>query len=157
MSRRVRVALVVLTMTAAVSFQAVSPATETAPGTDHPVMEAPVPEVKIRPVDRAALAPMHREIFDAVESERAEVEALNLRFTRAVLPADMLAIQKEIEALKKNGMIKVLEIQLRYAEEEGRSEVATQLETAIEAIRNPKRTRNSGETMLEKVGKAGGR
>lgn len=157
MSRTIRIGLAVLVLSAVGSFLAVSPAREASATTDASVMEAPVPEKEARPVDRARLTPMHLEILDHVESEAAQVEALNRRFIQAVLPVDRLAIQKEIEAIKKSGMIKVLEIQLRYAEEGGRSEAATQLKTAIEAIRNPRPLQTSQPTLLERMGPAGGR
>lgn len=91
-----------------------------------------------RAVDRSRLSPMHRDIADAVEEEKARVEELNRRYLATSLLADRIAIQKQIEAIKKEGLLTVLEIQLRYAELEGRSEVATQLRTTIEAVRNPK-------------------
>lgn len=91
-----------------------------------------------RSVDRSRLSPMHRDIADAVEAEKARVEELNRRYSTTSLLADRIAIQKDIEAIKKEGLLTVLEIQLRYAESEGRSEVATQLRTSIEAVRNPK-------------------
>jgi hypothetical protein len=91
-----------------------------------------------RAVDRSRLSPMHRDIADAVEAEKARVEELNRRYLTSSLLAERLAIQKQIEAIKQEGLLTALGIQLRYAELEGRSEVATQLRTTIEAIRNPK-------------------
>ena len=110
---------------------------------------APEPAVVATP--REKLSPMHREIFDAVEAERADVKALSTRYAGAALLSEKLEIQKQIEAVKRAGMILVFEIQLRYARAEGRAEVVRQLETAIDAVKNPKALENSGPTVLEKT------
>lgn len=100
--------------------------------------ESPVEPRAIRAVEPRNLSPMHREILESVELERARVEELNLRFARAVVLSEKLSIQREIEAIKLGGQVRVLEIQLRYARAAGRSDVVSQLEASIESIRNPK-------------------
>jgi hypothetical protein len=116
---------------AAQAAQPPAPATTPAPAVD-------------RAVERARLTPMHREIADAVETEQAAVEALNRRFLEAPQVTEKMAIQKEIEAIKKNGMLAVFEIQLRYAVADGRTAAAEQLRTTIEAMKNPKVTAEDG-------------
>jgi len=114
---------------------------------------AGAPEHTVQATPREKLSPMHREIFDAVEAERAQVEALSDRYALAVLPGQKLEIQKEIEAAKKAGIISVFEIQLRYARAEGRDPVVHQLENAIDAVKTPKIPQGSGPTVLEKAAK----
>jgi len=138
-------------------LHAAPPANEPGGPADAPVREAEPPKEGEVSMDVRNLSPMHREIFDAVEEERARVEDLNERFLRAALAQEKLAIQQEIEAVKRDGMIAVLEIQLRYATAEGRAEMAAQLETAIEAMKNPKLSEVSAPTMLERAGSAGGK
>lgn len=173
MNRRMYVfALALSTLFATDQLHAVSPAKVAGPATvgligGSPAAGAPrageapspgtssVPEKAPRPVDRAALTPMQREIFDAVETERKQIEELNHRFTRATLPDEKFLIQKEIESVKKHGMIRVFEIQVSYARAAGHEEAAIRLEAAIDGIRNPKRLPGSGETMLERAGSPG--
>jgi hypothetical protein len=148
-------ALVWLTLSAAAVVQVVSPPEPTQAETRaalaaQPSEEAPATtpvEAEVAPdaapataraVDRAPLSPMHRDIGAALKQEKALVEELNRRFLAAPLPTERIAIQKEIEAAKKNGMIAVFEIQLRYAEAEGKTTAVEQLRTTLEAIRNPK-------------------
>jgi hypothetical protein len=156
MNRRsyLKLALLVSLLSAG-AVRAASPAKEPVAVPDGPVaggpaVETPAPVSNTRVVDRSRLAPMHREILDAVESERAQVEELSLRYSRAVLPAEKIAIQKEIETIKKNGMIAVYEIQLRYARAAGREETVRQMEAAIEAIRNPKPAQGQVKRLLER-------
>jgi hypothetical protein len=143
--------LVGIAMLTTGSLKATSPVQDQTAGND---VATRLPESSGRPagIDRASLTPMHRDILDAVELERASVQALNQRFTQAVSPGEKLAIQQELESVKKAGMLAVLDIQLRYARAEGRTEVVQQLEAAVERVRNPSPMPGSGETLLQKAG-----
>ena len=133
-------ALSLVTLSAAGVVQAISPPAPTRAETEAAQAgqpSAPAPPLAPR-IERARLSPMHQEIEAAVEAERSSVDALNRRFLVAPLAREKLAIQKEIEAIKKNGMITIYEIQLRYATAEGRTAAVEQLRTTLEALRNPK-------------------
>jgi len=110
------------------------------------------PERTPRAVDRASLSPMHREILDATEGERSQVEELNRRFVTAMLASDKLAIQREIESIKKTGQIAVMEILLRYARAEGRAEAIRQMEATLEMLQHPNDARGIGPMMPGRVG-----
>jgi hypothetical protein len=156
--------MLIVAITAAVTFyagtlQAADHSRDTAPATPaadksvsgSPGMEALRPEKGAPRVDREKLSPMHREIYDAVESERAQIQALSRRFAQTDLAADRLTIQKEIESIKKGGQLTVLEIQLRYARAGKHDEAVRQLEKAIDALKNPKLPQGSGPTLLEQA------
>jgi TolA-binding protein len=123
------------------------------PAQDHSttsaINETKPPEARLVPVDVQNLTPMHREIRESLETEQARVQELNRRFIEAVLLSEKIAIQKEIEEIKKGGQVAVLEIQLRYARSEARPQDVKQLEAAIEALKNPKPLRGSGVPLVE--------
>jgi hypothetical protein len=95
------------------------------------------PQPGVRTISRQNLSPMHQEIFAALDQEKARVEELNAQATKNMPASEFLALQQQIEETKKAGQISVLEIQLRYAEQEGRQAQVAELSEALEMIRHP--------------------
>ena len=83
------------------------------------------------------LSPMHQEIAALQERLTQEVAELGQRFTAAADAQARLQIQLRIDKAKRDMQLGSLEIQLRYAQAEGREEVAAKLEQAIETFKNP--------------------
>jgi len=84
-----------------------------------------------------SLSPVMEEIGAAWEKSRLEVAGLEERFASASGEDEALAIQKEIERLLVEVELEILGIQARYAREEGRIEVAEEIEAAIESMTSP--------------------
>lgn len=89
-----------------------------------------------QPVTRA-MAPMFLEIQAQFEAESQKLKNLYTAFAAARDHDEALRIQLEIELLKRNTEIRVLEIQLEYASLAGKTTVANELSQAIESLKNP--------------------
>jgi hypothetical protein len=83
------------------------------------------------------LGPMHQEIAALNERLKVEVNELASRFAQASDPQQRLAIQRRIDEAKRSIHLGSLEIQLRYAQAEGREAAAALLTQAIEQFKNP--------------------
>jgi hypothetical protein len=88
----------------------------------------------------AHLTPMMAEIQAALEANREAVAYLAARFRAAADETEAMELAREIRSIKLEGRLGVLRIQLRYAQEEGRTEAAAELESAIERMTAPPRT-----------------
>ena len=95
------------------------------------------PEQRLPTMPREKMSPMHQEIFAALDQEKVRVEELNARATKDMPAAEFMALQQQIEETKKAAQISVLEIQLRYAQQEGRQAQVTELSEALDLIRHP--------------------
>ena len=91
----------------------------------------------VRTIPRDHMSPMHQEIFASLDQEIARVEQLNAQATKTMSAAEFLALQQQIEETKKAAQISVLEIQLRYAQEQGRQAQVAELSEALDMIRHP--------------------
>ena len=95
------------------------------------------PQTTIPAMPRDKMSPMHREIFAALDQEKVRVDELNARTTKNMSAEEFLALQQQIEEAKKSAQISVLEIQLKYAQTEGRQAQVSELSEALELIRHP--------------------
>ena len=86
---------------------------------------------------RKDMTPMHQEIFAALDQEKAQVDELNARVNKNMPASEFLALQQQIEETKKAAQVSVLEIQLRYAEQEGRQAQVAELTESLDLIRHP--------------------
>jgi hypothetical protein len=83
-------------------------------------------------------SPFAREVARRIESEGRALVELHRRFEAAKDTPTALAIQQEIEALKRETEVFLLRLQAERARREGRPELAARIEQAIETITNPK-------------------
>jgi|GEM_PF-6542107 len=88
-------------------------------------------------LSRQEMSPMHQEIFAALDQEKARIDELNATVDQNMPAAQFLALQQQIEETKKAAQVSVLEIQLRYAETEGRQAQVAELTEALELVRHP--------------------
>ena len=95
------------------------------------------PTAGLPTLPREKMSPMHQEIFATLDQEKARVDELNAQATKNMSAAEFLALQQQIEETKKGAQISVLEIQLRYAQAEGRQVQVSELSEAIDMIRHP--------------------
>ncbi len=92
------------------------------------------------PISRPLLLQrMASELAGARSAFRDELARLTARFERATGPAEALALQREIESLKANLELDVLEMQARFAREAGLTQGADELDALVAAIRSAER------------------
>ncbi len=91
----------------------------------------------VLPVNAAKASPMMREIISMVQQQRQTVIRLKKQMGDAEDEVTALAIQRQIESATLNMQRQSLQIQLDYAEREGRSADAARLAKAIEVIDRP--------------------
>lgn len=84
-----------------------------------------------------AIARMQAEIEANLARERQTVEELQARFARTTDPQAALALQHEVEQVKKDAQLEVLRIQLRHAQESGATQAARELQTAVDQFAVP--------------------
>lgn len=92
---------------------------------------------KVAPAADPAIARMHAEIEARLARERQTVEELQARFARTTDPQAGLALQHEVEQVKKDAQLEVLRIQLRLAQESGATQAARELQTAVDQFAVP--------------------
>ena len=85
----------------------------------------------------ASLSPRIAEISAVIETARAQVEDLSAQSREAVSPEEARRLQGEIMRIKRESHLEVLAIQLRYAEQEGRTGDAEELRQTIERMTAP--------------------
>jgi hypothetical protein len=81
--------------------------------------------------DAGARTPLMEEISALLESEQTRLILLYEQFDASHSETDALAIQKQIEDLKRTTEIGVLQVQLRHARLEDRREAVLRLERAL--------------------------
>ena len=123
------------------------PAVQTIPAVPAPVPilanDAPSPlEPGGASATRAAgptrpLSPLMVSIRTALAEQRARVTALSARLEKTKDTASALAIVKEIEQAKRDGELRLLEIQLDFARQAGREETAAQIADVIARMESP--------------------
>lgn len=96
------------------------------PATAEATAEATMPDTPTTEEGRFGLA-----VRQSREAYAAELARLTELYRQAVAPADALAVQRTITALKQNAEIELMEIQLRFAREAGRQEQVAELEALI--------------------------
>ena len=77
------------------------------------------------------LSPLNREIRSLLLGERAEVTRLATQLKTIQDPVAALAVQRRISALKSGTQIAILEVQGRFARQEGRIEQADEIDTVV--------------------------
>ena len=88
-------------------------------------------------VPARAISPMMAEIQANLASVRSRVEDLGRRYHESADEELAQEISREISRIKGEGRVEMLRIQLRYARQEGRGQVAAELETAIAKMTAP--------------------
>ncbi len=83
-------------------------------------------------------SPMMREIQAAWDAQAFAVEALEARAATCADPVAGLALQRQIEDLRAQVEVQILTIQARYARQEGRLEVAAEIEAAVAEMTSPR-------------------
>ena len=91
-----------------------------------------------RIVPKRPRTPMDVELFRVLDQQRETLAALRTRFRDAKDDRAALAIQREIDRVKRDTEISLLRIQADWAKRAGRTEAASQLEAAIEQILHPR-------------------
>ncbi len=104
-----------------------------APQTD----EAVPPPADAPPAPRE-LSPMMREIVAAWDAQAVAVEALETQAAASTDPVAALALQRQIEDLRAQVEVQILTIQARYARQEGRLDVAAEIEAAVAEMTTPR-------------------
>lgn len=121
---RILLSLLQLAMILAAVPAFVGAADPETPPPDEAVLAAPEPP--LAPESPFALAVRRsREAYDA------ELARLTELHRQATTPAQALDVQRRITALKQDAEVSVLEIQLAFAREAGRLELAAELEALI--------------------------
>ena len=92
-----------------------------------------------RPPLLANPGPLYERIAAVVEAEQVAAADLQARIDAATDDEELAALQRELEALKKETRVEILRVQADFAREEGRLEQAEAIEAAIENLRNPPR------------------
>jgi hypothetical protein len=80
------------------------------------------------------VSPMMQEIFAAVEQQNTKVNDLRRQLKITRNNADAIHLIRQIEQAKLGAEQQALQIQLTYAQSEGRLDDATKLSKAIEAV-----------------------
>jgi len=91
-----------------------------------------------RVVPRRPRTPMDIELRGVLDRQREALAALHARFRGAKDDVAALAIQREIDRVKRDTEISLLRVQADWARRSGRSEAASQIEAAIEQILHPR-------------------
>jgi hypothetical protein len=94
-------------------------------------------QLQERDVIKPVLSPMHQEIVTLQETLTKQVADLAVEMKAAGDPAVRLQIQLRIDKAKKDMQLGSLQIQLRYAQQDGRAEIVSKLEAAIEQFEHP--------------------
>jgi hypothetical protein len=85
------------------------------------------------------ISPMMAEIQATIDAAQETVAELNVKYHAAPDQTTALALAKEVARVKHESRIAVMQIQLRYALEEGREDTARKLEEAIGRMTAPPR------------------
>jgi hypothetical protein len=108
--------------------------------------QAQAPAVSVRAAPTTAqkqvlapgqLSPMHQEIAAMREALALEVTRLAEQLKATSDPGNQTELQLRIDKAKTDMRIGSLEIQLRYARQEGREELVSRLEGTIRQFQNP--------------------
>ena len=75
------------------------------------------------------------EFAEAIEADRLAVRTLQERYDAARLPGERLAIEREIERVKFEGEVRLMQIQVEYARAAGYADVASAIEAEIDTMR----------------------
>lgn len=104
-----------------------------------PPPELPRAEADTTAISAASPAPTELGIAvaGALEAERSRVSALQALFDVAATDDAALAIQREIERVKSETELEILQIQARHARAAGRVEEADRIEAAARQLTEP--------------------
>jgi hypothetical protein len=83
-------------------------------------------------------SPMMRDIVAAWDAQELAVEVLEAQVAACTDPVAALALQRQIEGLRAQVEIQILTIQARYARQEGRLDVAAEIEAAVAEMTAPR-------------------
>lgn len=107
---------------------------EQAPAVSVQAGPGPAPKQALAPSD---LSPMHEEIAAMRQALGLEVTRLAEQLKATSDPGSQTELQLRIDKAKTDMRVGSLEIQLRYARQEGREELVSKLEVAIHQFQNP--------------------
>lgn len=105
--------------------------------TPQPIVPQPDETIAPPPAPREQ-SPMMREINAAWDAQAVAVEALQRQAAASVDPVAALALQRQIEDLRAQVEVQILTIQARYARQEGRLDVAAEIEAAVAEMTAPR-------------------
>jgi len=121
-----------LAMVVSFTLAVAAPSTDPAdPGSD------PTPATNVTAEADQPLTPRMQEITDLIEAERETLRQLNAQLDAAIDQNTHLQIIKQIEQLKQDTELGILEIQLKYARLEGNIDAVAELEAAILQLTSP--------------------
>lgn len=105
----------------------------------EPVTGNTIPTEAQGPPRVAKPGPLYERIAAVVEAELVAAADLQARIAAATDDEELAALQRELETLKKQTRVTILQLQADHAREQGRLEQAAEIEAAIETLRNPPR------------------
>jgi hypothetical protein len=105
------------------------------PAGDQLTGEPPARPSAARPQE---LSPMMREIVAACDASQIAVDALTQQIAATTDATAALALQRQVEQMRSQLEIELLQIQARYARQEGRLADAAEIEAAIEQMMAPR-------------------
>ena len=91
---------------------------------------------------RRRLSPMAAELAQAIAAERSALTELQARFDHANGDREALAVQREIEQLKRGTEITLLRIQAKHARLKGHEAVARRIDAVIDEVTRPQAARD---------------
>jgi len=118
-------------------------------GTETTSQKTPVPSTasgnvvpadqnrELQPPEIVKLSPLHQRIQAVLQAEQVKAVSLLDRIARAHDNSQLVQLQRELEALKRDTEIEILRLQADYAREQGRIDQAVEIEAAIATILNP--------------------
>lgn len=101
------------------------------PGTAPEVAQAPSGGLRAP----GHLSPMMQDIHTLVQQEQAAIEALRARLEQTRDPSEQLQLQREVEQTKRESLWSIMEVQIRYARSEGRTQAAEELAKGLNIAR----------------------
>jgi len=100
--------------------------------TPSPRLVASTAQEQERP--EPALSPMMLQIREASSDEQVALAELQTQLDAATVESEILAVILEIEKVKTQAEIRILQIQADFARQEGNIEIAERIDAAIETI-----------------------
>jgi hypothetical protein len=119
---------------------------------DSPVVASEETSAPARVIPKRPRTPMDVELFAVLDRQREALAALRTRFREAKDDRTALAVQREIDRVKRDSEISLLRVQADWARRAGRIEAASQIEAAIEQILHPKAPLAVGRVQRDPAG-----
>ena len=119
---------------------------------DSPAVASEDGSTPARIVPKRPRTPMDVELFAILDRQREALAALRTRFKDAKDDRTALAVQREIDRLKRDTEISLLRVQADWARRAGRVEGARRIEAEIGQIQNPKAPLAVGRVQRDPAG-----